>query len=172
MKIREERPEEFAQIYHLVQEAFTTAQVSDGTEQDFVEELRRRGGYLPGLALVAEEDGALIGHIMLTKTKWVDAKGEEQNALLLAPLCVKEEYRNQGIGGKLIAESCRRASDAGYSAVFLIGNPDYYTRYGFACIEKYGISPMPASLPLRNCMARELMCGALQGKEGSKVAIE
>ena len=39
MQIRKERPEEFEQIYQLVQEAFTTAQVSDGTEQDFVEEL-------------------------------------------------------------------------------------------------------------------------------------
>ena len=126
MQIRKERQEEFEQIYQLVQEAFTTAQVSDGTEQDFVEELRRRGGYLPEFALVAEQDGGLVGHIMLTKTKWIDAKGEEENALLLAPLCVKEGYRSQGIGGKLIAEACRRAADAGYSAVFLIGNPDYY----------------------------------------------
>lgn len=172
MQIREERPEEFAQIYHLVQEAFATAQVSDGTEQDFVEELRRRGGYLPGLALVAEKDGALIGHIMLTKTRWIDSNGKAGEMLLLAPLCVKKEYRSRGIGGRLIAEACQRAADAGYSAVFLIGNPDYYTRHGFACMEQYGISPMPASLPLRNCMARELMCGALQGKEGSQIAIE
>ena len=172
MQIRKERPEEFEQIYQLVQEAFTTAQVSDGTEQDFVEELRRRGGYLPEFALVAEQDGGLVGHIMLTKTKWIDAKGEEENALLLAPLCVKEGYRSQGIGGKLIAEACRRAADAGYSAVFLIGNPDYYMRYGFACIAGYGISPIPADLPLRNCMAKELKSGALQGKEGSRVSIE
>ena len=172
MKIRAERPEEFEQIYQLVQEAFATAEVSDGTEQDFVNELRRRVGYLPEFALVAEEGGKLIGHIMLTKTKWLDAEGEMGEMLLLAPLCVKEEYRNRGIGGKLIAEACGRAAAAGYPGVFLIGNPDYYTRHGFGCIEKYGISPMPASLPLRNCMARELLCGALQGKEGSRVFIE
>ena len=48
--------------------AFETAHVSNGEEQDFVNQLRAEGNYIPRLALVAEEDGKLIGHIMLTRT--------------------------------------------------------------------------------------------------------
>ncbi len=36
MVIRQERPQEFPQIYDLVKVAFQTAKVSDGKEQDFV----------------------------------------------------------------------------------------------------------------------------------------
>ena len=67
MQIRTARKEDYGQIYRLVQTAFSTAQVSDGTEQDFVLELRRRPGYIPGLELAAEESGRLVGHIMLTE---------------------------------------------------------------------------------------------------------
>ena len=68
MLIRRERPEEFSRIYDLVKIAFQTAKVTNGKEQDFVNQLRAGDNYIPELALVAEEDGKLIGHIMLTKT--------------------------------------------------------------------------------------------------------
>ena len=64
MTIRQATPEDFDAIYSLVKTAFQTAKVSDGGEQDFVLKLRK-GSYIPELELVAEEDGVLIGHIML-----------------------------------------------------------------------------------------------------------
>lgn len=67
MIIRRETSEEFPRIYALVKTAFQTAKVADGNEQDFVSQLRAGGGYIPELALVAEENGSLIGHIMLTR---------------------------------------------------------------------------------------------------------
>ena len=48
-------------IYELVKTAFATAKVSEGDEQDFVEPLRRGGGYIPDLALVMEDRGRLSG---------------------------------------------------------------------------------------------------------------
>ncbi len=72
MIIRRETPEEYGQIYDLVKIAFQTAKVSDGKEQDFVNQLRASGSYVPELALVAEENGKLIGHIMLSKAFIVD----------------------------------------------------------------------------------------------------
>ena len=65
MTIRQATPKDFDAIYSLVKTAFQTAKVSDGGEQDFVLKLRK-GSYIPELELVAEEDGVLIGHIMLT----------------------------------------------------------------------------------------------------------
>ena len=47
MIIRRETPEEFSEIYDLVKSAFQTAKVSNGKEQDFVNELRRSGNYIP-----------------------------------------------------------------------------------------------------------------------------
>ena len=63
--VRQEREAEFPAIYELIRTAFATAEVSDGDEQDFANRLRIHGNYIPELALVAECQGKLIGHIML-----------------------------------------------------------------------------------------------------------
>lgn len=103
MIIRKETEKDFNQIYDLVKVAFLTAKVSNGKEQDFVNQLRDSGNYIPELALVAEEDGKLIGHIMLTKTYINNTNKYE--ALLLAPISIVLEYRNRGIGTMLIVSS-------------------------------------------------------------------
>lgn len=138
MNIRQEQPDEFGKIYELVQSAFQTAKVSDGTEQDFVNKLREGNGYLSQLALVAEENGELIGHIMLTKCPVVNGQ-ETHEILLLAPLSVRLEYRNRGVGSALIAESARLAREMGYGAIILVGDPGYYSRSGFVPAADFGI---------------------------------
>ncbi len=67
MQIRQVNQNDYESIYQLVKEAFQTAKVSDGTEQDFVLKLREENSYIPELELVAEENNQLIGHIMFTK---------------------------------------------------------------------------------------------------------
>ena len=47
MEIRVAKPEDYSEIYRLVKTAFQTAQVSDGTEQEFVLELCASSGYIP-----------------------------------------------------------------------------------------------------------------------------
>lgn len=66
MNIRQATKNDYNKIYELVKVAFETAQVSDGTEQDFVYKLREAKGYIPQLELVIEDERTLIGHIMLT----------------------------------------------------------------------------------------------------------
>lgn len=151
MRIRTARKEDYDQIYRLVQTAFSTAQVSDGTEQDFV------------LELAAEENGRLVGHIMLTEQA---VEGRQVNALLLAPLCVALEYRNRGMGGQLIRAAFAAAREMGYTAVFLIGNPDYYGRFGFRPVADFGLANA-AGVPDRFVQACELTPGALDGTGGS-----
>lgn len=130
MTIRKAAQEDHPSIYHLVRTAFATARVSDGTEQDFVLELRRRDTYRPELELVAEENGQLIGHILLTPLP-VPGAPEGLRGLMAAPLCVLLEDRNRGLGGQLLHEGGRRAAELGYNALFLVGDPEYYGRYGF-----------------------------------------
>jgi predicted N-acetyltransferase YhbS len=102
--IRQEKPLEFQSIYDLVKFAFQTAKVANGKEQDYVDKLRASSNYIPELALVAEEDGKIIGHIMLTKT-YVATGNSKFEALLVAPLFVALEYRKRGIASKLVKES-------------------------------------------------------------------
>jgi putative acetyltransferase len=88
--IRQETPSEYQTIYDFVKVAFQTAKVADGNEQNYVDKLRVSGNYIPELALVAEEDAKLVGHIMLTKT-CVSMANLKFDALLLAPLSVALE---------------------------------------------------------------------------------
>ncbi|MDF2930454.1 MAG: GCN5-related N-acetyltransferase [Anaerospora sp.] len=94
MKIRQETEEEFAQIFNFVERAFQTAKGSNGLEQAFVNQLRRSSNYIPELALVAEENDKIIGHIMLTKT-YIIVGGSKVEVLLLAPLSVA--FKRNGV---------------------------------------------------------------------------
>jgi len=165
MVIRRETPEEFSQIYDLVKVAFQTAKVTDGKEQDFVNQLRSNGNYIPELALVAEENGKLIGHIMLTKTYIVNS-GNKFETLLLAPISVALEYRNRGVGSNLIKESFKLAKEMGYTSVLLVGDPAYYHRFGFKAAVNFGIKHIH-NIPDENVMACELVPDALYGISGT-----
>lgn len=167
--IRPETPGEYTQISELIKEAFATALRSDGDEQEFAEKLRARPGYLPELALVAVQNGQLVGHIMLTEIMVALQDGGQYLALMLAPLAVKPGCQKQGIGQKLTRESLRLAKEMGYKAVFLAGHAQYYPRFGFVPSWKFGIEyakPIPSED--RDCiMALELEKGALAGIKGT-----
>ncbi|MDF9408723.1 MAG: hypothetical protein A4E52_01842 [Pelotomaculum sp. PtaB.Bin013] len=165
MIIRRETPEEFSKIYDLVKIAFQTAKVSNGKEQDFVNHLRAGGNYIPELALVSEENGILIGHIMLTKTYIVNNSNKYQ-ALLLAPISVALKHRNKGVGSHLIRESFKLAKEMGYTAVLLVGDPAYYHRFGFNAAINFGIKNTH-NIPDKYVMACELVPGALNGISGT-----
>ncbi|MCI8478675.1 MAG: hypothetical protein HFE97_10110 [Oscillospiraceae bacterium] len=67
MIIRQETDKDYEEIYTLVTEAFATAEHTDGREQELVAALRKEDAFIPKLSLVAELDGAVIGHILFTK---------------------------------------------------------------------------------------------------------
>ncbi len=164
MIIRQETENDFSQIYDLVKTAFQTAHVSSGDEQNFVNRLRGSGNYIPELALVAEENGNLIGHIMLTDIYVVNGDNKYK-ALLLAPISVVLEQRNKRVGSKLINESFRLAKELNYASVFLVGDPAYYNRFGFQPSINFGIKNTQG-FPDQYVMACELIPNALQGISG------
>jgi putative acetyltransferase len=165
MLIRPERPGEFPEIYALVRSAFATAKVSEGDEQDFVDRLRAGPGYIAELALVAEDESGLIGHVMLTRTSIATADGPRQ-VLLLAPLCVVLERRDRGVGSRLIGEALRRARELGHAAVVLVGDPAYYARFGFRPCAGFGIANANG-IPDKYVMALELAPRSLADAAGS-----
>lgn len=78
----------------------------------------------PEFALVAEEDDELIGHIVFSCLE------APFRALALAPLSVSPMWQRQGVGSALMRAGIARAK--GWDAIIVLGEPDYYRRFGFS----------------------------------------
>lgn len=164
MIIRKEQKTDLDEIYKLIKTAFETAQVSNGKEQNFAVKLRKGESYIPELALVADDNGKLIGHIMLTKT-YIKTELSNIETLLLAPISVDIEYRNQGVGSGLIKKSFEIARENGYKSVVLVGNPLYYSRFGFRSSVEFGIKN-DNGIPDEYVMACEIAQDGLKNIKG------
>ena len=77
-------------------------------------------------ALVAEDADGIAGHIILSRMQ------QPEGTLGLAPVSVRPDNQQQGIGKALILESLAMAKRDGWQAVFLLGDPAYYQRFGFS----------------------------------------
>ena len=150
MLIRQEKPNDYEEIYKLIKEAFETAEYADGNEQDLVIALRKSKAYIPELSLVAEINNELAGHILFTK-----AKVANNEVLVLAPLSVKPKYQKQGVGTALIIEGHSIAKMLGYQYSVVLGSKLYYPRVGYIPAEKLGIKA-PEGIPSTNFMAIKL----------------
>src|SRR5581483_8653623 len=78
------------------------------------------------LSLAAEDQGQIIGHVLFSPM------AAPFRALGLAPVAVKAPWRRQGIAARLIETGLAAAKSAGWDAVFVLGEPDYYRRFGFS----------------------------------------
>ncbi|AEJ20954.1 GNAT family N-acetyltransferase [Gracilinema caldarium] len=83
----------------------------------------------PIIALAAEIDGSIVGHIAFSPVR-IDTF-EQCQAYILAPLAVKPDFQKQGIGSALITYGMEQLSDRGVHIVFVYGDPNYYGRFGF-----------------------------------------
>ena len=165
MIIRQATENDYDAIYDLVKIAFETAKVSDGKEQDFVSELRNRESYLQELEFVAEEDEQLIAHVLLSK-QIVEIAKENYTGVLVAPLCVEISRRGKGIGGAILIHAFEQAIKKGYTSAFLVGDPNYYGRFGFRQTGAFGIENV-TQIPDEFVLAAELFPGALDRVQGT-----
>ncbi|MCH7861005.1 GNAT family N-acetyltransferase [Sphingomonas sp. NPDC092331] len=85
------------------------------------------------LTLVAddEESGALAGMIAFSRMD-VAIAGKPIAAVALAPLAVEAAWRKQGVGEALVQAGIAQLADAGGVLAFVLGDPAYYGRFGFA----------------------------------------
>lgn len=80
--------------------------------------------------LVAEEEGAVVGHILFSRLMVQEGK-KSFPAVALAPLAVEPDFHGTGIGGALIREAHRRLKEAGETLSVVVGDPAYYGRFGY-----------------------------------------
>lgn len=74
------------------------------------------------VATLSEE---IIGHLVLSRLYKPD------NCLALAPVSVSPDHQGEGVGSALIHAALEEAEEAGWTATFVLGDPDYYNRFGF-----------------------------------------
>ena len=115
---------------------------------------------LPELSFVATDGELLCGSVRY----WPVTIGGAP-ALLLGPLAVDPERRNQGIGRALLAASLERAAALGHCLVILVGDPPYYARAGFAPVP-VGQVRLPGPVNPERILYRELVPGALETAKG------
>lgn len=134
MIIRQRTPADDADIFDVVKRAFASMKEASGDEQNLVGRLRKTGGYVPQLDLVADENGRIVGHIMFTTVEI--AKTPQ---LILAPLAVAPERQRCGIGGALIRFGHETAKKAGFGFSVLVGHPTYYPKFGYRPAAQSGL---------------------------------
>lgn len=143
MRIRTETEADFGVVDEIVAAAFGRAD-----EAELVRRLRSHTDrYVPDLALVAEDnDGRVIGHVMLTYVDLLAADGSTTRVLELAPLAVAPDVQRTGAGAALTREALRRAEDLGEPMVLVLGHPSYYPRHGFEPAADHGIDAPDAAM--------------------------
>lgn len=150
MDVREEITSDYDAVRVVIEAAF-----GQPAEADLVDALRRDGDV--EISLVAVEGDAVVGQILLSKMT------APVRALGLAPVSVLPSHQGKGIGVRLIEESLTLATNKGWEAVFLLGDPAYYSRFGFRTdIAEAFTSPYAGPY----FMALELVEGVLAGKDG------
>jgi predicted N-acetyltransferase YhbS len=154
--IRHETPFDVAGREALLDAAFGDCRFAKTAER-----LRERRLPAEGLSFVACAHGRLIGTVRL----WSIAAGPGRPALLLGPLAVEAEFRQDGIGGELMRHALEQAQARGHQAVLLVGDAPYYGRFGFTA-DRTGALTLPGPYARERLLARELVPGALEGARG------
>jgi putative acetyltransferase len=153
--IREETPADRSDVDALLRQAF-----GRDDESKLVLRLREDGAI--GAALVAEADGKVIGHLVLS---WLPTRmdGRPVRAVALAPMGVRPAHQRRGVGSRLLAAAIAKARQIGAQAIVVLGDPAYYRRFGFSS-DLAAKLEAPFSGPA--FMALELVPGALAGVSG------
>jgi len=124
MEIREEIPTDHVAVRRVHEAAFGDHGVKVA---DLNDALRDAAAVL---SLVAEVDGAVVGHVMFS-TSLLDAPRKLVEVPVLSPIGVLPELHGKGIGSAMIRRGLEILDEQGGPLVFLEGNPAFYSRVGF-----------------------------------------
>ena len=148
MIIRAERRADYDVIKRVNDEAF-----SGEIEARLVDAMRVSDRFVPELSLVAEDEGAVVGHVILS---YVDLEPGTRRVLQLGPLAVLPSHQRRGIGSALVCEALRLADAREEPFVLIEGSPQYYERFGFTRADELGIAPPPEALGPQYFMIKPL----------------
>jgi putative acetyltransferase len=124
--VRPEQSADTGTIREVVRLAFTGHPVSQGTEPAIIDALRADDAL--ALSLVAEVDGEVVGHIAYSAA----GVGETASGwFLVGPLAVRPDLQGRGVGRALLEAGDDAMRQRGALGCVLVGDPDFYRRFGF-----------------------------------------
>jgi putative acetyltransferase len=126
IEIRNETAADVPAIEAVTTAAFLNAPHTDHTEQFIVNELRNARKL--AVSLVADAEGVVIGHVAVSPVSISDGTA---GWFGLGPLSVVPEHQGRGVGSRLVREALRILREQGAGGCVLVGEPRYYSRFGF-----------------------------------------
>jgi len=126
MIIRSEKASDSGAITEVTTAAFRTLAISNHTEQFIINALRAADALT--ISLVADIDGQIVGHVAFSPITISDGSTDWYG---LGPVSVLPAYQKQGIGKALINKGLSMLKDLDGNGCALVGDPNYYKRFGF-----------------------------------------
>ncbi|MDI5892828.1 GNAT family N-acetyltransferase [Halomonas rhizosphaerae] len=136
--VRQELSSDAAAIHDLTRSAFLNAPHTAHTEQFIVDALRMAGAL--AISLVAEQEGEVVGHVAVSPVSISDSS---EGWYGLGPISVKPELQRKGIGSLLMQSALRLLQEQGAAGCVLVGDPAYYSRFGFKRESSLILSDVP-----------------------------
>ena len=165
IQLRREQPADYRETENLTREAFWN-QYAPGCDEHYLAHiLRGSPAFMPELDAVALLDGKIVGNVMHTRALIRGDHGDEHAVLALGPISVLPAYQRRGIGCQMIEYTRKLAREMGFRAIFLYGDPAYYSRQGFVAAESFGIRTAENMYAVA-LQGYELYPGALAGASG------
>jgi len=121
--IRREQKKDIEAIRQIHEAAFPTP-----LEAELVDVIEADGHAV--LSLVALHDDMVVGHILFSRLNALESRGLRASAL--GPLAVVPAFRERGIATALVREGLARLQGDGEDLVLVLGDPDFYARFGFS----------------------------------------
>lgn len=156
-RVRASTEADLAAIHRVHADAFQRADEADLA-------LRVLAAAKPIVSLVAEREGAIVGHVLFSPVT-VEGHSFARPPMGLAPLAVTRALHEDGIGSLLARAGIEACRELGAPFVVVLGHPPYYPRFGFVPAARFGLTY--ADAPPRDAfMAMELVPGALANVRG------
>lgn len=125
--IRPERPGDAITIEEITRQAFACHPHSRQTEHFIVRALRQANALT--ISLVAELSGQVVGHVAFSPVAISDGS---VGWFGLGPVSVRPSFQKRGIGRSLIEHGLSLLRERGAAGCVLVGEPSFYSRFGFA----------------------------------------
>lgn len=154
-----ESPEHAGAIEVLYDEVFGPGRFAKTAER-----LREGNTKIADASLVALDSLGLTGVVRVWPVAVGGAEGQGAGRVaFLGPIAVAERRRRNGVAFKLMERAIGVCREQGYAAVILVGDLDYYERFGFKSSDAR--FQLPGPVDQRRVLIRELdpRAGKLQG---------
>jgi len=146
----QERPFDGVQIEALLDAAFGPDRFNKSSYS-----LRETVAPIASLSHVARAEGRIVGTVRFWPVLIKDLlRGSLDGALLLGPLAVAPSMQKYGIRSELMNRALGAASEAGHRRILLVGDIEYYSRFGFKSVLPNYIT-LPGGKDARRLLVRQ-----------------